>query len=80
MTSATVQPIPAGSCARFTCSAKGITGDVWLTIKATEASELDLATKGRMRAARQFKRTHGLHSCTKVDVAFQAIEPASTII
>lgn len=60
----------------FVCRAKGITDDILLPIKAgVEASDEVLARKGRMRAARKFKRQRGLHPCVKVEVEFQGVEP-----
>lgn len=59
----------------FVCRAKGITDDVLLPMRAgVEASDETIARKGRMIAARKFKRSHGLHPCVRVDVEFQGIE------
>ena len=65
---------PAGSEAWFVCRAKSIVDDVMLPIRDQAAGEANLAKKGRMAAARIFKRRHGLHPCVKVDVEFQAVE------
>lgn len=63
----------------FVCRAKGLVGDVLLSIKdgATGTDE-EFAEQGRMRAARRFKRDKELHPCTKVEVEFQGIESAAT--
>ena len=59
----------------FVCRARGIVDDVLLPMRAgVEASEESIAHKGRMVAARKFKRAHGLHPCVRVDVEFQGIE------
>lgn len=68
------QPIPPNSHAWFVCRACGITDDVELPLRAASASEVEIAKRGRMVAARQFKRRHGLHPCTKVDCEFQGVE------
>ena len=60
----------------FVCRAAGITDDILLPIRpGVEVSEETLARKGRMRAARKFKRQHGIHPCVKVEVEFQGVEP-----
>lgn len=59
----------------FVCRAAGITDDILLPIRpGVEASDEVLARRGRMIAARKFKRWHGLHPCVKVEVEFQGVE------
>jgi|SRR5690606_40853485 len=70
----TPQAIPAGAHAWFVCRAQGIVDDVEIPLRAKSASEAEIAKRGRMVAARQFKRRHGLHPCTKVDCEFQGVE------
>ena len=58
------------------CRARGIVDAVLLPLRAgVEASEETIARKGRMVAARKFKRTHGLHPCVRVEVEYQGVEP-----
>lgn len=67
--------ITKGSEAWFVCRARGIVDDVMLPLRAgAVASDEEIEKRGRMRAARVFKRLHGLHPCTKVEVEFQAVE------
>lgn len=65
---------PTGSEAWFVCRAKGIVEDVMLPVRDPFADEASLAKKGRMVAARVFKRQNGLHPCVKVVSEFQAVE------
>lgn len=61
----------------FVCRYRNITDDVSVRlVDGTTATEAEIAKKGRMRAARTFKRNHELHPCVKVDVEFQAVMPA----
>lgn len=61
----------------FVCRAKGIVSDIALPLRADAfgVPEAEIARRGRMKAARQFKRDAGLHPCTKVAVEFQAVMP-----
>lgn len=65
---------PAGSTAWFVCRAKGIVADVDLRLKLTRSSDAQLSSEGRAKAARRFKRDHGLHPCTRVDVEYMGVE------
>lgn len=61
----------------FVCRARGIIGDIMLPLRAV-ADDATIAKQGRMLAARRFKRAHGLHACTRVDVEFQGTVPCET--
>ncbi len=58
----------------FVCRARGIVDDVLLPMRAGVESEETIARKGRMIAARKFKRAHGLHPCVRVEVEYQGVE------
>lgn len=64
----------AGDRAWFVCRHGAIVDDVTLPLQAGRATEDEIAKQWRMRAARLFKRRHGLHPCVRVDCEFQAIE------
>lgn len=69
--------IPSGSSSWFVCRTSKMVDDILLPIKdGVAASDEVLANKGRIFAAREFKRRHGLHPCTKVEVEFQGVESA----
>ena len=62
----------------YVCRYRGITDDVALPIRdGADISGVDFTKRGRMTAARQFKRWHELHPCVKVDVEFQMVMPAA---
>lgn len=69
-----VLAVVKGDGAWFVCRAAGIVDDVTLPLRAAMTSEVEIAKRGRMRAAREFKRRHGLHPCTKVECEFQGVE------
>lgn len=64
---------PAAGFAWFVCRAAGITDDVLLPLRR-RATDAEIAKRGRMAAARVFKRRHDLHPCRKVECEFQGVE------
>lgn len=62
----------------FVCRYRNITDDIVLSlIEGIEFDEATIMKRGRMLAARRFKRLHELHPCVKVDVELQAVMPAA---
>lgn len=65
--------------ARFMCRVEkrgcpAIEGEVRLPLKAGVASDNEaIATQGRMRAARAFKREKDLHPCVRVQVEYLGV-------
>ena len=57
----------------FVCRAAGITDDVLLPLRRP-APDAEIARRGRMTAARVFKRRHGLHPCRNVECEYQFVE------
>lgn len=65
----------AKPAAWFVCRAAGIVDDVLLPMRR-QAPDEEIARRGRMTAARVFKRRHGLHPSRKVECEFQGVERA----
>jgi len=60
----------------FVCRYGKIADDIALPLKdGVLMDDATLAKQGRMRAARHFKRLHGLHPCTKIETEFQGVLP-----
>jgi hypothetical protein len=67
-----------GDVAWFVCRRDKLVDDIFLPLQPGVATtEAEVAKKGRMRAARYFKRWHELHPCTRVDCELQAIGPSA---
>ena len=65
---------PDGSEAWFVCRAGGIVDDIMMRLKpGVTASEHEIYKRHRATAARVFKRRHGIHPCTRVDVEMQGV-------
>lgn len=68
----------ASRVAWFVCRYRNITDDIAVSlIDGAEVAETVIIKRGRMMAARRFKRLHELHPCVRVDVEFQAVMPVT---